>query len=78
MTKRTLAGILLAVAFVTITVFVWLNVGAVAAASEPIPDCIPFAKAGNEVLYFCESNFGPDCVWDPSEALGAGVMDCEW
>ena len=57
---------------------IWSVQAAPPVASEPeIPDCEPFGKIGNEVLYFCESDFGPDCVWDPSPALGAGVMDCD-
>lgn len=46
----------------------------VEASSEPT--CIPTGTVGTETLYFCESDYA-DCVWDPSPALGAGVMDCD-
>lgn len=47
----------------------------VVAASEP--GCTPMGTVGNETLYFCTSDYVA-CVWDPSPALGAGVMSCEW
>lgn len=84
MTNRTLAGILLAAAFVTITTLAWLNVGAVAAASdelrsaqsdEPIPDCEPWRKAGQWTMYTCEEDWelGVQCIHSDS-----GFMDCKW
>lgn len=54
MGKRAVAGLLLLVAFVTITTFMYLNVSTVAAAGDPVPDCDPVAKAGEMVVYRCE------------------------
>lgn len=53
MGKRVVAGLLLLVAFVTITTFMHPNVSTVAAAGD-IPDCAPVAKAGEMVVYRCE------------------------
>lgn len=47
------------------------------ATATPEP-CVPIGSAEGQQLYFCESNFAPDCVWDPSPGLGAGVVDCDW
>lgn len=47
----------------------------VVAADEP--GCTPMGTVGNETLYFCNSDYVA-CVWDPSPALGAGVMSCDW
>lgn len=47
----------------------------VVAASEN--GCTEMGTVGNETLYFCTSQYVA-CVWDPSPALGAGVMSCEW
>lgn len=45
-------------------------------AATGVPACVAFGQAEGEFLYFCESDYA-DCVWDPSPALGAGVMDCD-
>lgn len=57
--------------------FANILMSAQAAPSDPVP-CLPMATAGDEALYFCEGNFGPDCVWDPSPTFAAGVLTCEW
>lgn len=53
------------------------------AATEPAapanePGCVEMGSVGDESLYLCESDYGVRCVWDPSELLSAGVVDCEW
>lgn len=58
MTKRTLAGILLLYAFVTITAFAWLNMDAVAAAPVDVPACEVINTAGGINVYRCEPNEG--------------------
>lgn len=54
-----------------------LDLSAASAATEPVEACAPIGQAEGETLYFCESDYGLDCVWDPSPVLGAGVMDCD-
>lgn len=66
MTKRTLVGILLWLAFVTITTLAWLNVGAVAAAaagdgSDVVPcEQVNTAETANGVIeiFYCEPKYG--------------------
>lgn len=55
---------------------VWSFTGNVYATNEP--GCVELGIAQGETLFLCESDLGVRCVWDPSPALGAGVMDCEW
>lgn len=77
--RRLLADIRLTAAILLVATLLALNLlamrGTVQAASEP--GCEPMGSVGNETLYFCESDYVA-CVWDPSPALGAGVMNCEW
>lgn len=54
MTKRTLAGILLAVAFVTITTLAWLDLHTVNAAPVDVEECEHVATAATIEIYFCE------------------------
>lgn len=48
-----------------------------AAPADPVP-CVEAGTAEGQTLYMCETNFGVRCIWDPSEILSAGVVDCEW
>lgn len=69
--------VVLLIAAVGILIFAPRVEAAPNAPADPVP-CLPMATAGDEALYFCEGNFGPDCVWDPSPTFAAGVLTCEW
>lgn len=50
-----------------------------AAPSDPeVVPCIERNSAEGETLYFCESDYGPDCLWDPSPAMRSGLLSCDW
>lgn len=69
------SAISLLTVLVVLVTFAYLYVPVQAAPPEA-NECIAIGKVGNETLYFCDSDY-VDCVWDPSPALGAGVMDCD-
>lgn len=54
-------------------------VGASVQAAQPAEpsECTAAATADGETLYSCNVD-GVMCVWDPSPALGAGVLTCGW
>lgn len=66
-------GVVILIAFV-----VFVVTDGVHAAPQSEPGCVEIGAVGDEVLYLCETDYGVRCVWDASEVLGAGVMDCEW
>lgn len=63
----------LAIALICIMAAVLLSVPAVAASDG----CEAAGEAEDETLYLCYVD-GVRCVWDPSPALKAGIMSCEW
>lgn len=72
-----------AAVFNLIVILFWLyqwGSFAVALADSPSdePGCVEMGTVDDETIYYCESDYGVRCVWDPSPVLGAGVMDCEW
>lgn len=72
MTKYLVTALLFAVALL-----LSLDLRA-AAASGDVPECVEVGTAEGQTLYLCETTYGVRCVWDPSELLSAGVVDCEW
>lgn len=47
------------------------------ASATPEP-CLPINSAEGQMLYLCESDYAPDCVWDPSTNVGTGMLSCDW
>lgn len=80
MNVRMLACLCLNVLFwVAVALAIFLHLyGDVQAAGPPVEPCIPIGSAEGQQLYLCENDYAPDCVWDPSPGLGAGVVDCDW
>lgn len=78
--RHSFLDIALTVALGVVALLLALNLSVavepVQAAPPEVDECEPIGKVGSETLYFCESDYA-DCVWDPSPALGAGVMDCD-
>lgn len=65
----------LTIALISLLLALVLSAPVVASGSG---GCEEVDTVEGETLYYCESNFGPPCYWDPSPVLGAGVMDCGW
>lgn len=69
---------LLAIVLVAFVVVLVSSAAHVQAAPSDVPPCVEAGTAEGQTLYMCDTDFGVRCIWDPSELLSAGVVDCEW
>lgn len=63
---------IVAITLTCIALAVMLSAPVVAASD--VEECEAVGKAEGETLYWCNN---AQYYWDPSSALGSGIMDCE-